>query len=56
MDRLAHRRTSPCAHLFSLVVILMLVKLCELMSELVLLMLVKLGMNIDMFVKNMLDL
>jgi hypothetical protein len=39
MDRLAHRRTSPSAHLFSLVVILTLVTLCELM-------LVKLVLNL----------
>jgi hypothetical protein len=56
MDRPAHHCTSPGAHLFSLVVILMLVNLCELMFELVILMLVKLGMNIDMFVINLLDL
>jgi hypothetical protein len=56
MDRPAHHCTSPGAHLFSLVVILMLVNLCELMFELVILILVKLGMNIDMFVINLLDL
>jgi hypothetical protein len=56
MDCPAHCRTSPGAHLFRLVVILMLVNLCELMFELVILMLVKFGMNIDMFVKNLLDL
>jgi hypothetical protein len=39
MDRPAHRCTSPGAHLFSLVVILMLVNLCELM-------LVKLVLNL----------
>jgi hypothetical protein len=39
MDRPAHHRTSPGAHLFSLVVILMLVNLCELM-------LVKLVLNL----------
>jgi hypothetical protein len=56
MDRATHRRASLGAHLFSLVVILMLVNLCEFMLELVILILVKLGMNIDMFVKNLLDL
>jgi hypothetical protein len=39
MDRPAHRHTNPDAHLFSLVVILMLVNLCELM-------LVKLVLNL----------
>jgi hypothetical protein len=56
MDHPTHHRTSPGAHLFRLVVILMLVNLCELIFELVIFMLVKLAMNIDMFVKNLLEL